>query len=658
VETKYVDAQFYSRYGAFNIRVYNQPFNKETVVLWSSAISLTEPVLTRVHSECLTGDGFGSLHCDCGQQLSKSLRMISQEGGVLIYLRQEGRGIGLFEKIKSYKLQAQGHDTFEANVLLGHNPDLRFYEMVKIALQDLGVKKIRLLTNNPSKVSEIANLGIDISDIVNVLVKPCKHNRKYINTKRKKFSHFVSSESMKYQYQFFASDALTVYEIGSFLKNKLLDPLLRVSAAIQLDSYGLQCQQRLQEVKDIIAACAVCSNIQPVLHFSFTKSTDYVSDIKDVINKLQQINKIQLNDFDLKKLASIEWLLALKQIDLPISSEHFNLIQERAFQKMLKKHQCLLILDDSKGTGKRQRYDVLKAGIDELLKWGINRIGLAGGFGPDALDTYFALKRFYRINFSIDAETGVKTGQKTDVSKVKLYLTQLLRNDHPKNEGVEQTKNFLVQNRRMEWEAANIGDKSFIIHPNVFHAGKFPSTAWFAEQILKQLKDVSSFCEIGCGAGVIACLAALHHSTLHVMATDLNPAAVENTKKNADLHELEGRISVRQGDVLDAMRSYDKFDLIFWALPFGFLDPGVEINLEEAQVFDPGYRALRKLLLTAKNHLLANGRLLLGFSSDLGHYDLLVSIAQEFNVSVKLIANTILEEDQKVRFELLEISYG
>lgn len=657
METQFVDAQFHSRFGAFNIRVYNQPLNKETVVLWSRDIPLTEPVLTRVHSECLTGDGFGSLHCDCGQQLNKSLRMISKQGGVLIYLRQEGRGIGLFEKIKSYKLQAQGHDTFEANVLLGHNPDLRFYEMVRIALRDLGVEKIKLLTNNPSKVSDISNLGICVADIVNMVVKPCKYNRKYINTKRKKFTHFFSRDTAMHQYQFYASDPDSVHGIVSFLKGRFLDPLLKICAAIQLDHDGLHNPERLQEIAKIAAACSAHPSLQPVLHFSCAKSKNVIEDLKKVAS-LEWVNKLQLNDFDLNQWASIEWLLSSKKIDLPISSEYFGLFQDQKFRNILKKHQCLVILDDSKGQGKAQKYEVFKAKVDELLKCGINRIGLAGGFGPDALETYFALKRYYRINFSIDAETGVKTGHTTDVAKVKLYLTQLLRSDNPKLEGVEQTKRFLLNNRRTDWETVRIENTTFLVHPHVFYAGKFPSTGWYARELVNRLKNTSSLCEVGCGAGVITCLAAIENPVLKVVATDLNPSAAENTQKNADLFGLSERVSARHGDVLDALTSNERFDSILWLLPFGFLDPGVQINLEEAQVFDPGYRALRKLLQTAKNHLLPDGKLLLGFSSDLGHYDLLKDIAQEANASIKSIAETILEEDQKVRFELLEIRYG
>lgn len=187
----FVETKLATKFGEFNIRVYRDRLLKETIVLNTQGLNILQPVLVRVHSECITGDTFGSLHCDCGNQLTKSLQLISEEGGVFIYLRQEGRGIGLFEKMRSYQLQSKGYDTFEANVLLGHQPDLRSYEMVKIILDDLNIKSIKLLTNNPSKVSEIAKFGIKIIERVPLVFRATKYNKKYLETKKKKFQHFL-----------------------------------------------------------------------------------------------------------------------------------------------------------------------------------------------------------------------------------------------------------------------------------------------------------------------------------------------------------------------------------------------------------------------------------------------------------------------------------
>jgi len=180
-------------YGDFDLHLYHSKLDgAHHLALVKGTISKTEPVLVRVHSECLTGDVFGSRRCDCGNQLHAALQQISEEGnGVLVYMRQEGRGIGLAAKIHAYKLQEEGLDTVEANVKLGFGSDLRDYGLGAQILFDLGVRKFRFLTNNPKKVVGLEGYGIQMVEQVPIRSEANPHNAKYLETKRVKMGHLL-----------------------------------------------------------------------------------------------------------------------------------------------------------------------------------------------------------------------------------------------------------------------------------------------------------------------------------------------------------------------------------------------------------------------------------------------------------------------------------
>ena len=194
--TRVAETRLPTKYGEFTAIAYKSMIDAdEHVALIKGDVATEDPVLVRVHSQCLTGDTFGSLRCDCGEQIERALDLISQaDKGVFLYMRQEGRGIGLHNKLKAYELQDSGLDTVQANESLGFAADLRWYGIGAQILVDLGVKNIRQLTNNPKKVVGLESFGLNLTERVPIVVSPNDENRKYLETKRTKLGHLLDVE--------------------------------------------------------------------------------------------------------------------------------------------------------------------------------------------------------------------------------------------------------------------------------------------------------------------------------------------------------------------------------------------------------------------------------------------------------------------------------
>ena len=185
------DALLPTKFGEFRIRAFHDPDNnKEHALLYLEDPSKTP--LVRVHSECLTGDAFGSLRCDCGPQLEASMKEIQEHGsGAIVYLKQEGRGIGLYAKMQAYALQDKGLDTLDANLQLGLPADARTYEMAAKMLKSIGYDELFLMTNNPEKRLQLIENGIDVKDRIPILIVPSEHNLSYLRTKASRMGHLL-----------------------------------------------------------------------------------------------------------------------------------------------------------------------------------------------------------------------------------------------------------------------------------------------------------------------------------------------------------------------------------------------------------------------------------------------------------------------------------
>ncbi len=308
---------------------------------------------------------------------------------------------------------------------------------------------------------------------------------------------------------------------------------MKICVGISVDRRTLSDEVEIKRIHSIIESSNAQNAFVPVIHFSFRYSCDILKDISEIKRIWPLITRLQVNDLPVLEIGTLQKACELFSIDIPLSDENFHIVHDEQFRKLVKKNKLFILLDNSKGRGIKESKSSFTKKINTLLDYGLNDIVLCGGFGPDDLDTYFEMRNYYRVNFSIDAETNLKTEGKIDMEKIKLYLLQLIRFDEPKVQGIEQTRKFLMSHRRCDWETIKIHGREFSINPQVFHAGYFPSTAWFAEELCELVKNDSTFCEVGCGSGVISCLVALSNPNLQITATDINPHATENTKLNA-----------------------------------------------------------------------------------------------------------------------------
>jgi len=225
-----------------------------------------------------------------------------------------------------------------------------------------------------------------------------------------------------------------------------------------------------------------------------------------------------------------------------------------------------------------------------------------------------------------------------------------------KDKIVEETKE-LASTSRTNTDKGNVTilGRSFVVFPKVFDPRIFFSTTWFAKKVAELVKDEELFCEVGCGTGAVVITVLLENKDIKATAVDINPFAVQNTQENAVTCKVKERLEVFESDVFDDIPTGRKFNSIFWAMPFGYVEPLEEMDIVDLQTFDPGYRAITKFFITARNYLNENGRLLVGFSKEIGTEELFHNLVKENGYSIKLLATCESTEKSPVTMQIYEV---
>jgi GTP cyclohydrolase II len=406
--------------GIFQIIVWPGEKGQETTVLVTPKLNVNKPVLVRIHSECLTGDTFGSLRCDCGRQKEKALDLISKsKNGIFIYLRQEGRGIGLYEKIRAYTLQEQGYDTHEANILLGHAPDPREYSTVKHILTTLGINEVNLITNNPSKVNALREYGFTILSSIPLKIRSNKYNKRYLETKKIKFKHTDLRFNSNY---YLGITGITkvdeIKEIAGFVNHYSSDPLLRIGIGISANSSFLTDKTQQENVKTLLDYTSTYyPTLIPLLHYDFEGAKIYMKDMRLLAKYFGNFTSIVIHNLDSDQLRVIKYASKYFKVLFAISDKTKHLLSDPDFMRTVKNRRIFIILDNSTGKGIKESRHSYEEKINKCLEYGINDIGLTGGFGPGQLKTYLNLKNYY---------TRLLEKGELDLVKVRNYLDQLL----------------------------------------------------------------------------------------------------------------------------------------------------------------------------------------------------------------------------------------
>lgn len=420
-----------TKYGDFVLWVWKGGRGQEPLALTTPSLDPTKEIMLRIHSECLTGDLFGSFTCDCGPQKEEALKQIGKHGnGIFIYHRQEGRNMGLFKKIQAYNLMQNGVDTHEANIMLSGNPDAREYsDVVEILniLLETHKSKIILLSNNPYKRLILERDGYSIS-LRSLRVGETIYNSEYIQTKEYKFSHYSG------RYKPYVG--ITIYR--SDLKNKQVVELIRsykligrgqklfLGVALFSEKGDLRDSTFIEELNAFANSLGEIQGLSIVLHMTYDARRQFYRDLQIFLKELDFRYSLQFRLEENKDLIKIDLdLIDALRVDnfiFQIKTSQYNLLEEQKFVEYFRMSNHYLLLDDSFGSGIEEKIEVTHTKIHSVIKKGISHIAIAGGYSSSRLINLRNLEDYFKFPLSVDAESRLRTNNELDIGEVKRYL--------------------------------------------------------------------------------------------------------------------------------------------------------------------------------------------------------------------------------------------
>ena len=426
-----------TRQGVFRLWVWEGKRGQESVALVTPLLDPNREVMVRVHSECLTGDVFHSLTCDCGPQKELALKKIQEHGnGIFIYHRQEGRNMGLFKKVQSYNLMQEGMDTHEAVLSLAGHPDPREYSEVLTELDFLlkGQKSsLKLLTNNPYKALFLERHGYRVR-VESLRAGASIHNASYTQAKTEKFLHNTVGYIPYTSVTLDRTDIENVQTMAEIVSSshplpggrKLFFGVSLYPTAEELKDSKL-IESLIQQLTQLHGVVLQLENTHLVLHLYYPLTRQAQRDLKRFLAKLSFDYSLQFRMPDNAPSGSrvdVDLIDALhgQHVIFQLQSEHFYLLEQRSFAGYFSSPNKFIMLDESFGHGIKEQINTTQEKILKLISLGLSRVSVAGGYGPDNVSHIHDLEDYFKIPISVDAESKLRTDGRLDPIKVREYL--------------------------------------------------------------------------------------------------------------------------------------------------------------------------------------------------------------------------------------------